>query len=56
MRADIERAARAAPVAAEFDWTWTVGDLRPFCDGVGWQLTGLGEAFPKAMTNLRDVP
>ncbi|MCP2291730.1 DUF6301 family protein [Nocardia amikacinitolerans] len=52
MRADIERAAQAVRVAAEFDWTWTVNDLQPFCDRVGWQLSGLDEQFPAATTNL----
>lgn len=52
MRADIERAAQAVRVAAEFDWTWTVDDLQPFCDRVGWQLSGLDERFPTATTNF----
>ncbi|MFD4442189.1 DUF6301 family protein [Nocardia sp. NPDC058519] len=46
MRADIERAARAVRVATEFEWTWTTDDLRPFCDQVGWQLSGLDERYP----------
>ncbi|GAB4588860.1 DUF6301 family protein [Nocardia sp. IFM 10818] len=52
MQADIERAAQAVRVAADFDWTWTVNDLQPFCDQVGWQLSGLGGQFPAATTNL----
>ncbi|WP_446223497.1 DUF6301 family protein [Nocardia sp. IBHARD005] len=52
MRADIERAAQAVRAAAEFDWTWTVNDLHPFCDQVGWQLSGLDEQVPAATTNL----
>jgi hypothetical protein len=52
MRADIERAAQAVRAAAEFDWTWTVNDLHPFCDQVGWQLSGLDGLVPAATTNL----
>ncbi|WP_159026046.1 DUF6301 family protein [Prescottella equi] len=52
MRADIERAAQAVRAAAEFDWTWTVHDLPPFCGQVGWQVSGLDEQFPAAVTNL----
>ncbi|MFI7163879.1 DUF6301 family protein [Rhodococcus erythropolis] len=52
MRADIERAAQAVRAAAEFDWTWTVHDLPPFCGQVGWQFSGLDEQVPAAVTNL----
>ncbi|WP_405161597.1 DUF6301 family protein [Nocardia sp. NBC_01499] len=52
MRADIERAAQAVRVATEFDWTWTVKDLQPFCGRVGWQVSGLDEQFPAVTTNL----
>ncbi|MGW0249135.1 DUF6301 family protein [Nocardia goodfellowii] len=39
-------------MATEFDWTWTVDDLQPFCDQVGWQVSGLDEQDPEATTNL----
>lgn len=52
MRADIDRAAQAVRVAAEFNWTWTVDDLQPFCDRVGWQLSGHDQGSPSVTTNL----
>ncbi|MFB8277979.1 DUF6301 family protein [Nocardia colli] len=59
MRADIERAAQVVCAAAEFDWTWTAGDLPVFCDRVGWQLHDFDGLFPSATADLdvdrRDV-
>ncbi|MFI9508416.1 DUF6301 family protein [Nocardia sp. NPDC052566] len=52
MRADVERAAQAVRTAAVFEWTWTVNDLQPFCDGVGWELSGLEGGSPGMTTNL----
>ncbi|MFI9508418.1 DUF6301 family protein [Nocardia sp. NPDC052566] len=52
MRADVERAAQAVRAAAVFDWTWTVNDLQPFCDRVGWQLSGHDQRLPSVSTNL----
>ncbi|MFI6170382.1 DUF6301 family protein [Nocardia sp. NPDC051052] len=57
MRADIERAAQMVCAAAEFDWTWSAGDLPVFCDRVGWQVHDFDELFPTATTDLEvDCP
>lgn len=37
MHADIEGAVRIARLAADFDWTWTVGSLEQFCRAAGWK-------------------
>lgn len=52
MRADIERAAQAVCAAAEFDWTWTVTDLLPFCQLAEWQLSTNGYGVSEVTTNL----
>src|SRR5262245_43174320 len=49
---DIEGATRIARLAAEFDWTWTVDDLEPFCLQAGWELVELRQAGGSIRTNL----
>ncbi|BCN65235.1 DUF6301 family protein [Prescottella equi] len=52
MHVDIEGATRIARLAAEFDWTWAVDDLEPFCAQAGWELVELREGGGSIRTNL----
>ncbi|MBT2263679.1 DUF6301 family protein [Rhodococcus erythropolis] len=52
MHVDIEGATRIARLAAEFDWTWAVDDLEPFCTQAGWDLVELRHAGGSIRTNF----
>ena len=52
MHVDIEGATRIARLAAEFDWTWTIGDLDPFCTQAGWELVELRQYGASILTNF----
>ncbi|EQM33689.1 MULTISPECIES: DUF6301 family protein [Rhodococcus] len=52
MHVDIEGATRIARLAAEFDWTWAVDDLEPFCAQAGWELVELRQGGGSIRTNL----
>ena len=52
MHVDIEGATRIARLAAEFDWTWAVDDLEPFCAQAGWELVELRQGGASIRTNL----
>ncbi|MER2081815.1 DUF6301 family protein [Rhodococcus sp. (in: high G+C Gram-positive bacteria)] len=52
MHVDIEGATRIARLAAEFDWTWAVDDLKPFCAQAGWELVELRQGGGSIRTNL----
>jgi len=53
MHVDVEGAARIACLAAEFDWTWAVDDLEPFCAQDGWELVELDQNGASMRTGLR---
>ncbi|PBI97177.1 hypothetical protein BKP42_31560 [Rhodococcus erythropolis] len=53
MHVDVEGAARIARLAAEFDWTWAVDDLEPFCAQDGWELVELDQNGASMRTGLR---
>ncbi|QBJ97443.1 hypothetical protein ERC79_16985 [Rhodococcus sp. ABRD24] len=52
MHVDIEGATRIARLAADFDWTWTVDDLDPFCSQAGWELVELRQGGGSIRTNF----
>ena len=52
MHVDIEGATRIARLAAEFDWTWTIDDLEPFCTQAGWELVELMQGGASIRTNF----
>ena len=52
MHVDIEGATQIARLAAEFDWTWAVDDLEPFCAQAGWELVELRHAGGSIRTNF----
>ncbi|QBJ95276.1 hypothetical protein ERC79_04400 [Rhodococcus sp. ABRD24] len=52
MHVDIEVATRIARLAAEFDWTWAVDDLEPFCAQAGWEVVELNQTGAPIRTNL----
>ncbi|MFE4502451.1 DUF6301 family protein [Rhodococcus sp. NPDC056743] len=52
MHVDIEGATRIARLATEFDWTWAVDDLEPFCAQAGWELVELRQGGGSIRTNL----
>ncbi|NKS83195.1 hypothetical protein A6411_04130 [Prescottella equi] len=52
MHVDIEGSTRIARLAAEFDWTWAVDDLEPFCAQAGWELVELREGGGSIRTDL----
>ncbi|KAB2584834.1 hypothetical protein BS297_13510 [Rhodococcus erythropolis] len=52
MHVDIEGATRIARLAAEFDWTWAVDDLEPFCAQAGWGLVESDQTGASMRTNL----
>ncbi|MDH6279095.1 DUF6301 family protein [Prescottella agglutinans] len=52
MHVDIEGATRIACLAAEFDWTWAVDDLEPFCSHAGWGLVESDQNGASMRTNL----
>ncbi|WP_158171165.1 DUF6301 family protein [Rhodococcus sp. JT-3] len=52
MHVDIEGATRIARLTAEFDWTWAVDDLEPFCAQAGWELVELRHAGASMRTNF----
>ena len=52
MHVDIEGATRIARLAAEFDWTWAVDDLEPFCTQAGWELVELRQYGASIRTNF----
>ncbi|WP_027500998.1 DUF6301 family protein [Rhodococcus sp. UNC363MFTsu5.1] len=52
MHVDIEGATRIARLAAEFDWTWAVDDLEPFCTQAGWELVELMQGGASIRTNF----
>ena len=53
MHVDIEGATRIARLAAEFDWTWAVDDLEPFCARAGWEVVELDQTGASIRTGLR---
>ncbi|MFD4439621.1 DUF6301 family protein [Nocardia sp. NPDC058519] len=53
MHVDIEGATRMARLATEFDWSWAVDDLEPFCAAAGWEIVELGKNGASLRTNLR---
>ncbi|WP_433604866.1 DUF6301 family protein [Prescottella agglutinans] len=53
MHVDIEGATRIARLAAEFDWTWAVDDLKLFCSQAGWEVVELDQAGASIRTDLR---
>jgi hypothetical protein len=53
MHVDIEGATRIARLAAEFDWTWSVDDLEPFCAQAGWEVVELDQTGASIRTGLR---
>lgn len=53
IRTDFDRAAEIVCLAAEFDWTWTVDDLKPFCAQAGWELVELRQGGGSIRTGLR---
>ena len=53
MHVDIEGATRIARLAAEFDWTWSVDDLEPFCARAGWEVVELDQTGASIRTGLR---
>ena len=53
MHVDIEGATRIARLAAEFDWTWAVDDLEPFCAQAGWEVVELDQTGASIRTGLR---
>ncbi|WP_186628558.1 DUF6301 family protein [Rhodococcus sp. BP22] len=52
MHVDIEGATRIARLATEFDWTWAVDDLEPFCAQAGWELVELMQGGASIRTNF----
>ncbi|WP_027503352.1 DUF6301 family protein [Rhodococcus sp. UNC363MFTsu5.1] len=52
MHVDIEGATRIARLAAEFDWTWAVDDLEPFCAQAGWELVELRQGGASIRTTI----
>ncbi|MFF0614125.1 DUF6301 family protein [Nocardia tengchongensis] len=52
VRADYDGADRIASAAAEFDWTWTAGDIQRFCDVLGWRIA---KADPSAVTLVTNI-
>ncbi|CRK53576.1 conserved hypothetical protein [Rhodococcus sp. RD6.2] len=52
MHVDIEGATRIDRLAAEFDWTWVVDDLEPFCSQAGWELVELREGGGSIRTDF----
>lgn len=52
MHVDIEGTTRIARLAAEFDWTWAVDDLEPFCAQAGWEIVELRQGGASIRTNL----
>ena len=53
MHVDIEGATRIARLAAEFDWTWAIDDLEPFCAQAGWEVVELDQTGASIRTGLR---
>ncbi|MDN5547688.1 MAG: DUF6301 family protein [Rhodococcus sp. (in: high G+C Gram-positive bacteria)] len=53
MHVDVEGAARIARLAAEFDWTWAVDDLEPFCAQAGWEVVESDQTGASIRTGLR---
>lgn len=53
MHVDIKGATRIARLAAEFDWTWSVDDLEPFCAQAGWEVVELDQTGASIRTGLR---
>ncbi len=47
MHVDIEGATRIVRLAAEFDWTWALDDLEPFCAQAGWEVVELDQTAPR---------
>ncbi|MFF0614147.1 DUF6301 family protein [Nocardia tengchongensis] len=52
MRADYDGADRIASAAAEFDWTWTAGDIQRFCDVLGWRIAETDSSAVTLATNI----
>ncbi|WP_137876117.1 DUF6301 family protein [Rhodococcus sp. Q] len=52
MHVDTEGATRIARLATEFDWTWTIDDLEPFCAQAGWELVELRQYGASIRTNF----
>ncbi|MGV9410861.1 DUF6301 family protein [Nocardia sp. NPDC003693] len=53
MRIDIDRVARIAATAAEFDWTWRPADLPRFCSATGWKIAAENARSARLITDLR---
>ncbi|MET8314197.1 DUF6301 family protein [Rhodococcus erythropolis] len=53
MHVDIEGATRIARLTAEFNWTWAVDDLGPFCAQAGWELVESDQNGASIRTGLR---
>lgn len=52
MRVEVDRAVDIACFAAQFAWTWTVGDLEPWCSRFGWQVSHRTDKSIGLTTNL----
>ncbi|MCP2291729.1 hypothetical protein APR08_004667 [Nocardia amikacinitolerans] len=52
MHADIESSVRIARLASEFDWTWKLDDLGPFCAAAGWEFVREDNGAPWIRTRL----
>ncbi|MGW5110976.1 DUF6301 family protein [Nocardia sp. NPDC004123] len=51
MHSDLEGISRITLLAADFDWTWTLQDLGPFCSRTGWQIN-LEDRYSDLTTNF----
>ncbi|MGX1811421.1 DUF6301 family protein [Nocardia sp. NPDC055321] len=52
MRIDIDRVARIAATAAEFDWTWRPADLPRFCSETGWKIAAENARSARLVTDM----
>ncbi|MFI9504421.1 DUF6301 family protein [Nocardia sp. NPDC052566] len=52
MHVDIAGVAKAATVAAGFDWRWSADDLPRFCAAAGWQVADERPRMVRLTTNL----
>lgn len=52
MHVDIDGAVRIARIAADFEWTWTLADLQPFCAKTGWKITESRKLGVNLVTDL----
>ncbi|MEV6101510.1 DUF6301 family protein [Nocardia sp. NPDC051981] len=52
MQADLDGAVRIVNAAGAFNWTWADGDLKRFCDQVGWAVIHSGPDGASIETDL----